>query len=1236
MSVYGHLLRLRLFLEGVEVPVVSAQIQSQKNSPAVCSIQIPANDYALDLRPRTLVHLFAFDIYNGVPAADVVSIGAPGTRVTAREDGVDPELAGLFPPDRFQSTPEQDETDLLNENFKLVFGGEVTGFAFSKTPTSRSITLQCMDWSSYWDIAYQYQVSGFSLGGAGIRGAFTGASTTVFNDFLEGSADIVSRIMNTPPRSYPSMRGTLMAGVMHIIEAIGGVYYGERAIRGVNDFFSLAEIRLHLTQMVGASPYTNEDERRLMAANGFGSLFRRSLSGLGRLVSIRQILLALQRYIFHEIIPITSPRYIPPLYDPNLPRFETLSLDQDEETAPLARIATRIKDRAEDLKERIARSTTPAAASRESDQRGGLRNELLQLNRTCVRAGAAARRVGRGEAGSPLADFFGLRNVAANFETAGERFGGRTGGIGSLTRQPHDRRVLPLAGSSSAGVVNGILDEIIRLMNEVLSSSHRRRVQRTSQQPDPPPRLLSQIYRPDVWMVAPPRCNVIFPELYSSFTYGRDYMQETTRLLLRTHSAFFGSDILFDGFYMAPSNLMGARTGRPPTTGRDPELTNADFPLHIRRDLMDHELYTGIIPAFERMSDLNLHALRGGYFEVEGVGRLGYAQLACNHIFFQMRYRTRQLQLSGKFNPYCVLGFPMLVIDRYLPTDALRDSTYSSAVAARLAEAISDGEGIRFGLPEEEQQQVLEAESARVYDVLADVLEARPNTHYLGTPELMAHSLDVNTGGTTQIQMAYSRTTNERTEFLGDNVGTTARRNRNVRLTTEVGANEPPEVGAIGFRGGTIREVTDITDMFLRRAARARTRRRTETSGPSSEPGTGAAGTSPAAASTTPGSSALPPASRRASDRTAPLYVANPGFRSRARRGTRVRIGIEQPAADYGPEVVALIGAGGLFDSSTISRAPWASSASAGSGGSVTSEVLVTFRAYRIVEEVGAYNRMTVNLPPEVLTFPPWYGNQWRSEQVGGLYAYFFGVGAITDPLRVVAGSADSSRADTTAPSSPEGVDRTLRMDFNEAFSELIGGLARGELSDPSATRPEPGTSEPVDLGGDVPGPPGEPGTTSERVVDGSVLGSQERSVIAEATEELVRIYSLVKLNQFDVHQFIKAYTWRPIASMVDLFGTANLLIGDDGSVTQGVEGFHSRAFGDFDDLRRIIGPGDGTRPQTILGLTIRDPDETSGADADRARRDQAISARLDTRKEKRIAVLRYVYAMMASCGAIG
>jgi hypothetical protein len=1087
-----------------------------------------------------------------------------------------------------------------------------------------------MDWSSYWDIAYQYQVSGFSLGGGGTRAAFTGASTSVFNDFLEGSADIISRLMAQGPRSYPSLANTLLGGVVHIIEAIGGVYFGQRAVRGVNDFFSFAEIRLHITQMVGASPYSSRDERRLMAANGFGSLFRRSLAGLGRLVTIRAVLLALNRYIFHEIVPITSPRYIPPLYDPNLPRYEEVSLSGDADTRPLADAATNLKARAEEMKERQQRVTSTSESRHESDLRGGLSRELTGYAATCRRAAHRARTVAIDSGTtSPYPDrILNIDSVSRLFSTSGSWFNeiksileGRTTGdvvtAGSVTPEeasaraaaPSPRRIqFNTADSRPGQIILQRLDLIIQNMQTILNATFRRRIQRTTQQPDPPPRLLTQIYRPDVWMVSPPRCNVIFPELYSSFAFSRDFNREITRMLLRTSSAFFGSDILFDGFYMAPSNVTGARSGRPVTTGVDPDITNADHPVHIRRDLLDHELYTGIIPDFERMTDLNLHALRGGYYEMDGA-RVGYAQLACNHMFFQKRYQARQLQMSGKFNPYVVLGFPMLIIDKYLPIDELRTGGYNDALAVQLRTLIAEGDGIQTNPTTEEEQRIVEANYARVNEIVTDILEARPNTHYLGTPEMISHMLDSSSGGNTQIQMAYARTTNERTEFLGDNVGTRARRRRNQRVTSTVAALEPPTVGSVGFRGGNIVSITDVTDEFTRRSVRRRSTDHTATGG-----------------------------TRYTSSRTAPLYVANASFTARARRGTRVVVGVEQPAQSYGPEVVALVGTGGSYDSSTVGRMPWSGTGSVGSGGATLTEVLVTFRAYRMVEEIGAYERTEVELPPEFLTFPPWYGDQWRSEQVGGLYAYFFGTGAITDPLVVRDGSADSSRADTSAATPSDSVDearreRTLSIEFTRRLGDP-SYVTPGVVSDPSSS-PTPGDSSGPSLGsGEVAGPPGTDPTPSEARVDSELGRIAVRSPIGLATEEIVRIYSQVKLNKYDVHSFIKSYTWRPIASMVDLFGTANLEINAQGEVTRGVEGFHSRAFGDFDDLRQIIGPGDGTRPRTILGLQVDDPDETSDDSA--AARAAPISARLDTRREKRTAVLKYLLYLMSSCGILG
>jgi hypothetical protein len=1106
-----------------------------------------------------------------------------------RDDGVDPELRGLFPPERFESTTEQDRMDLENENYKLIFGGEVVGINYSKSPTSRSVVLQCLDWSSYWDIAYQYMVSGMSLGMGGIRAAFTGAATTVFNDFLEGSGDIVVRLMETPPRTYPSLRGTLLGAITHIIEAIGGTYFGRRAVRGVNDFFSLAEMRLHLTQMLGANPFHERDEVRLMRARGFGSLFRSSLAGLGRLVTVRQVLLALQRYIFHEIIPINAPRYIPPLYDPALPRYETLGIEEDRETRPLARAARIIKARAEELKERQAASTDINAARRQSDLRGGLQVEMRQLSRMCQRAASAARRVGlQGGRYTRLSDFFGIPEVSRAFVVAGNNFNqildatrrGQRADVRTYTFYP--------PGSDSANTVNGLCDQIIALMQQVIESRHNRRIQRTTSQPDPPPRLITQIYRPDVWMVAPPRCNVFFPELYSHFSYGRNFQQEVTRLLLRTHSAFFGSDILFDGFYMAPSRLLGARTGRAIGRGRigadPPDLSDA--PAWVVRDMLDHELFTGIIPAFERMSDLNLHALRGGYTMINGV-RVGYAQLAANHIFFQYRFRSRELMLQGKFNPYAVLGFPMLIIDKYLPTDLLREGTYDPILAARIAEAVREGEG-EIGPPSDERTRIAEANNARVAEVQAELLAGRPNTHYLGTPAMIVHSIDANSGGSTQVQMEYARTTNERTEFLGDNVRRSGRtrRTRNIQRTTVVAALEAPTVGSLGYYGGEIQEVTDVTDQYQRRSRR----RSTDRTGSSN---------------------------RYASNSLLPLFVPDRRFTGRSRRGTRVPVGVERPAASYGPEVVALVGAGGTFDAST----------------STDREILVTFRAFRIVEKIGVYRTEDVELPPEDLTFPPWYGEHYRTNRIGGLYAYYFGTGAITDPLFVLEPGADISQFDGTAASESasetdaDGRARAASIVFINKPSEII----RAGTGSPDMP-PQPGDTAPPELlAGEEQGPPGEVSPARDT---GLIAAVRARSPIAEATEEIVRAYSQVKTRNFDVHQFIRAYTWRPIASMVDLFGTANLEINDRGEVVRGREGFHSRAFGDYDDLRQLVNTSDGSRPQTILGLTTRDPDETG--DDSNASRDANISARLDTRKEKRIAVLKYLFHLKASCGVLG
>jgi hypothetical protein len=273
-----------------------------------------------------------------------------------------------------------------------------------------------------------------------------------------------------------------------------------------------------------------------------------------------------------------------------------------------------------------------------------------------------------------------------------------------------------------------------------------------------------------------------------------------------------------------------------------------------------------------------------------------------------------------------------------------------------------------------------------------------------------------------------------------------------------------------------------------------------------------------------------------------------------------------------------------------------------------------------MVEEVGAYATQEVELPPEELTFPPWYGENYRTNKIGGLYSYFFGVGAITDPTIILGGAAPRKFGS-------DGEGRSLYIEFENSFSRVAALAGQGAVARDDQM-PIPGlSSTPEAPGGGSIGPAGQ-----KNPMDSVLGGVKARSSIGLAVEELVRAYSAVRREQYDTPQFVQNYTWRPIASMVDMFGSSDLNISDQGFVVAGREGFHSRAFGDFDDLRQLVGPdAAGIMPQKILGLNVA-PKEIG---ADDSEKDARVSARLDTRKEKRLAVYRYLYALSASRGVI-
>lgn len=72
---------------------------------------------------------------------------------------------------------------------------------------------------------------------------------------------------------------------------------------------------------------------------------------------------------------------------------------------------------------------------------------------------------------------------------------------------------------------------------------------------------------------------------------------------------------------------------------------------------------------------------------------------------------------------------------------------------------------------------------------------------------------------------------------------------------------------------------------------------------------------------------------------------------------------------------------------------------------------------------------------------------------------------------------------------------------------------------------------------------------------------------IEEAVNAIAAVYGEIRNNEnYNVHEFIRNFTYRPIATLEEILGSKDLAFGDDGEPADDtmVEGFHSRAYGDY------------------------------------------------------------------------
>ena len=194
--------------------------------------------------------------------------------------------------------------------------------------------------------------------------------------------------------------------------------------------------------------------------------------------------------------------------------------------------------------------------------------------------------------------------------------------------------------------------------------------------------IASVIWKPDFWFAPPPACNCIFPDQYFSVSFGRAFLQEPTRLQLRTEVqmrrhqylksravynpwqyTFGGGQPLYPAQYgvTAGAHYLRDRTYAPNFAGFKKLLEKPSkgggYKARLHEVLLPHEKFVGPNTvmvgegAFSRYATLK--------------ERRNYYSFYTDFLFWKYYYGSRNGQVAMKFNPNIVPGFSCVVFDKF-------------------------------------------------------------------------------------------------------------------------------------------------------------------------------------------------------------------------------------------------------------------------------------------------------------------------------------------------------------------------------------------------------------------------------------------------------------------------------------------------------------------------------------------------------------------------------------------
>ena len=1092
MSTHAAPLGLRLFLEGVEVPCIAAQVSIQPSNPSSATIQIIPTDSSLLFLPRTLVHLFFLD--DELTAADRSRLDKAGDYEV--DHGVD----------RF---------DVEDDRYRLLFCGEIIGYNYSKDPSSRSMVIQCLDLSSYWDTCYQW-FADYSVGGSGLTDKthnIVGAGRGLFDNIASGTKWVIGNILNSPPENpaYRDAKG-LLGGFIHLLESIGGVrpHKGTyKGIRGVNDFFTVAELLYNLTGMVGAIEADNSSPN-MFASHAFRDWLKNGMTSAGSLVSYRDAVRLVGQYIFHDVYPNPAAMYTEGKTTTK-EYFGSVYAD-----APLGKeITALLKGALTDLTQASVNLSTIQTVG------GQARITLADSMDLLVKVETALNK-----ALDLLVQTKSSDATRVGVEVRNGINVMRESQINLWANSRVDSETKELVGTDALFVrTSKKLDTAKASMNVALKSRSTRKVKKKSKV-FTGNHLFNQLILPETFFLVPPRCNVIFPDQVTTFSFNRNYLREVTRLSCQGGLGIIGMGRRGAGIlgrhYIAP-NVRDVRGKLARNTLYSSSQT-----------LLPHEIHSGIIPKFEWVTDGHRWGIKAAKATGKGkeaaAARISYVQRLANYQFFIHRWSARTMSCNMRFNPYIVLGFPGLVIDRSVP---------SAAAIQMVGEALGT--------------------SNTVFP-----------TAYLGKVAAVSHDINQG-GGTTSVNFSHCRTHRSiDDEFLGV-------------LQTE----------------GLVREIkTSTTHRDKKLDVKAILASGLNRSG------------------TLPGGDAIL------------LETFMRGTLDNSRIDLEKIVKVTEKAGS--PPVLvtreAFLEAGGntdVFDSYYLHRGDSGGSASSvATNSSLTDTIelpaLITIRFVKTFRS-GKNVQVTDKVPPEIALRPSWYDKEvWQNSAVtGSVYQPLLGTMAITDDEAVSDPAQFKELVNEMFKTIGEGPSAKLVEDDNGGLSLVVNDVA---ITSFNLNRPiDPETGNPL-------------ASTSEQAIDGLTL-----------------IFGLLKQRDLNSHQFINDYIKRPIATLPEVLGSSGISLVDGELSAEDQEagkreGFHSRAFGDYNTVvsyrvdtdTGLVEPQAGVDAmKNLIPENSRAAYEGGGTVADRKAKLDNIPSHIDPRGRARQRVLSYARELELSRGLL-